>query len=549
MGAALQPLPVLVGAIVIGGQSSSSSSRSGLFFADAAAAASPGAAIRGVAPSDLPKYAAAGDAQDGGEDFVCFSERGAAAASPRRLPKSVVNDEYCDCADGSDEPGTGACAGQQDTMFYCPNEESLPKYVYASMVNDGVCDCCDGSDEWRRPDACANSCKAEGAELHRTLASREKNLLDGLELRRSLVEKAKKDRGSMQEELESLKKEMQTLEDAEKLADETHQAAVAVVAKIEKEEAEKKAKAEAEAAAKQTTAAEPKEEAAAPKDPPAVATAGSDVEETKATDATPPAGQADKPPAADAPKQEDKAVVSEYAKWMEGAEKALGEEDKMGAEAKAEPATQKADAGAEKPTPTPRPKRERPSAWAKFKDDVWKQLSGVWQSLFGKGLTPEEKAREAAKKKLDAAKAVVKKKSDRKDELEAKLASVASESDHDLAFASLDGKCLSKTLGEYTYEVCFFKQAKQTSTSVGRWKKWESSRVALFDGGAWCPGGPERSLRVKFQCGHREDILDITEPSRCTYEATATHPGACSEEALQDLEKARGPRRPRDEEL
>ena len=30
-----------------------------------------------------------------------------------QLPFSAVNDDYCDCRDGSDEPGTGACSGQE----------------------------------------------------------------------------------------------------------------------------------------------------------------------------------------------------------------------------------------------------------------------------------------------------------------------------------------------------------------------------------------------------------------------------------------------------
>jgi len=55
-----------------------------------------------------------------------------------------LNDDYCDCTDGTDEPSTSACV---HAYFVCSSGGTR---IPSSRVNDGVCDCCDGSDEYRR---------------------------------------------------------------------------------------------------------------------------------------------------------------------------------------------------------------------------------------------------------------------------------------------------------------------------------------------------------------------------------------------------------------
>ncbi|SCW04079.1 LAFE_0H05446g1_1 [Lachancea fermentati] len=61
------------------------------------------------------------------------------------LNLSQINDNYCDCPDGSDEPGTSACGSK--SRFFCENQGFAPRYISGSKVDDGVCDCCDCSDE------------------------------------------------------------------------------------------------------------------------------------------------------------------------------------------------------------------------------------------------------------------------------------------------------------------------------------------------------------------------------------------------------------------
>lgn len=431
------------------------------------------AAIFGVAPEDQGKYT--------GSSFSCFDKPGVG------LPTSAINDDFCDCEDGSDEPGTSACAGQSATLFYCVNSNSVPKKIYTAQVKDGICDCCDGSDEVGGP--CGNTCVEEGKAWFAERDKRIETLTQGIGKRDQTKQEAQQKRAEWQAEIDKLKAELPDLEKAHAGAQEALKIPAAVSAKFEVLEKQIKSMQQ-----------EIKDLRKRQKDLAA---------ENKKLKASIGGGAVDAEPAAGEEKKE-KAQISEYTKWMEGAtDKILENKGDEGKE----------QAGSEEPAGEDEGGEEDEDS-----DSSSSSSSG-------------DDAVSSANSKVQENKRKVR-------EIEEKMTMLA---DDKLHHFGLVDKCISKRDAEYEYKLCFFKDAHQDHVSLGRWDDWTGPMTASFKHGAMCPGGPERSLNVIFECGVEDEITRLGEPSRCVYEAVVRTAGACDPAQLE-IEKAEPkPRTPKDE--
>lgn len=96
-------------------------------------------------------------------------------------------------------------------------------------------------------------------------------------------------------------------------------------------------------------------------------------------------------------------------------------------------------------------------------------------------------------------------------------------------FYSLRDKCHETQSGEYTYSLCFFGEAKQSSTRLGSMVEPKEGDTAVeFTGGDKCWNGPQRSLKVTLECGALPaELYAVDEPATCVYTAKLRTPVAC----------------------
>ncbi|CAK7232966.1 hypothetical protein SEUCBS140593_008442 [Sporothrix eucalyptigena] len=536
-------------------------------FASTVAASLP----RGVSPEFAKYY--------GKDKFTCINNPNIV------LDLAQVNDGSCDCPDGSDEPGTSACAyldplsppqplpgspsGSTNTTpalpgFWCENVGHVGAYVPFSYVNDGICDydlCCDGSEEYARKGGvkCANRCAAIGKEFRKAEEERLKGQERALKRRRALAKEAVQLRNQVQERIVKFRSEIAGLE---KTRD-----------RLQKELAD------TERAERGKVVKTGKGVKAGGKLGLLVSLAKQRVDELRETLDKVLDHRDDLQDKVDEletilrnfkeqynPNFNDEGVKAAVHAWEDYAAKTADEKP---------PALQDADVH----SVLKEDSEENGVNWKAFETDdetdtdvlysfeaylppfvraylheklhavrVWLVESGLLAD--NSGSTTESEAVKKARAALQSAENDL---NSRQNSLREDEADLAKDYGADDIFRALKDKCISTEAGEYDYEICWMGQATQKSkkghgnTSLGRFDRAEIETadeeertdgkslgkgprtVLRYENGLHCWNGPNRRTDVWLGCSEKEEIWRVSEAEKCVYKMEVGTPAVCED--------------------
>ncbi|PKK68229.1 hypothetical protein RhiirC2_547736 [Rhizophagus irregularis] len=469
---------------------------------------------KGVAKSDAHLY------EKKGSTWKCLD--GSAT-----IEYEAINDDYCDCADGSDEPGTSACPNGR---FFCTNSGHISSYISSSRVNDGVCEpeCCDGSDEYDGKIECPNDCEKVGAEYRRHAEQLAKMRAKGAQIKSEYIEYGKKSKQQLESELNRLK----TLLEATKIRVAEREVALKKVQ--EKEKAESKTKDHIRIQKYQVkirTLREREERLREQID--TLLNILKDMKKDHNQNYHDMAVKA-------AIKGYDE-FVEEYEREMEenmefDQEDEIDEEEVKGEESQAP----------EIETSLPSLSERISGALLDVYNDI---LETFWLSEYVIRKPEQQYSRPSdggKSKEVIAAYDAYDEAEEEKRKVENDITEVNKKLEKDygtqLEFAKLDGECFSHDAKDYTYTICMFDKATQksnkdhVSTHLGYFEKWigaESKEddkyytAQLYTRGTRCWNGPERSVKLYLECGIENKIFSVAEPEKCEYIMKMTTPAVC----------------------
>ncbi|ERT01102.1 hypothetical protein HMPREF1624_02341 [Sporothrix schenckii ATCC 58251] len=497
-----------------------------------------------------------------------------------------VNDGSCDCPDGSDEPGTAACAyldplsppqplpgspsGTTNTTpalpgFWCENAGHVGAYVPFSYVNDGICDyelCCDGSEEYAHKGGvkCANKCAAIGKAFRKAEQERQQGQERALKQRRALVQEARQLRNQVVERIAKFRSEIVGLE-------KTRDRLQRELAETERAERGKVVK---------NGGSGPKKGS---KLSLLVSLAKQRVDELRETLDKVLDHRDDLQDKVDEletilrnfkeqynPNFNDEGVKSAVHAWEDYAAKTAGEQKTELNDVDVH-AVLKEDS------------EENGVNWKAFETDdatdtdvlysfeaylppsvrlyLHEKLAALRVWLVESGLladnsdaSNESQALKDARGALQSAENDL---SSRQNSLREDEADLTKDYGADEIFRALKDKCTTTEVGEYDYEVCWLGQATQKSkkghgnTSLGRFERVDTEvadeeertdgkslgkgprMVLRYENGLHCWNGPNRRTDVWLSCAEKEEIWRVTEAEKCVYKMEVGTPAACKE--------------------
>lgn len=442
---------------------------------------------------------------DSSQEFSCLD-------GSQSIPFVYVNDNYCDCSDGSDEPGTSAC---EKNKFYCENRDHEPQYLLSSRVNDGICDCCDGMDEWDTDVACPNTCIELGRKIKEELKRLEEVEELGYKKRSEYINQGRLKKEECENTLSTIENDLGVV---------LSEIEVLRTAKEEAEEPESRKKEEHQQQWEEQKAilSEEKRRQEALK-----------MFNTYDTDSNGELTIQEIVNRKELDGDNDGTIAVEEAEvYLDGNEPVGFEKflekswDLISAKLK-EFQTEEQEDIEERENEIEdddddndgKPDDDEPLEMPPYDEETQKLIDtaeSARQSL---------KDAEERKKKLES----------EKNDLEKYLYMGLG---YDQEFSPLFEQCYEYTDREYTYKLCMFQKITQRTksggreTSLGTWDKWIGSdsneySSMRYGNGERCWNGPDRSTVVHLQCGIEDKIISASEPNKCEYAMEFITPAFC----------------------
>lgn len=464
-----------------------------------------------------------------------------------------VNDDYCDCQDGSDEPGTAACP---NGSFHCTNAGFRPAFIPSSRINDGICDCCDTTDEYNSGAACQNTCKELGHKERKHLEKMAEIAKEGFLLKQQLIHEAKRtledkkgkltdvqgSKKDLEAKVEALRTVKETAEEPEKEAKERHLKAwedQRAVIRMEKDKA-KMAEVFLELDDNGdgfVSVAELLSHSELDSD------SDGSFTEAEAQALLGGVDQVDTAAFESVWNNIKEKYVSEMAnthiptpvETQEGTRETVSETDSEPYDDNSEEEEDNDELDndneecGEDEDCEPVPRTHSQEKKGDDEEGTMPPYDQETQNLID--------AAQKARDEFDEAERALREVDDQIRNLEKEISFDFGPS---AEFSYLYSQCYELTTGEYVYRLCPFNRVSQkpkyggSETNLGTWGKWAGPEdnvysVMKYEHGTGCWQGPNRSTTVKLTCGKETVVTSTSEPSRCEYLMEFTTPAVCQE--------------------